>query len=70
MLDEMILNKVSVNPPIIVAAASFIERISFSQLERNMTVEFVCEAKRTKGCSRENREIYGLLKSLILTILF
>jgi hypothetical protein len=69
-LGEMILKQKSTSPSIFEEAISYVESISFTQLERNITTTFLSEVKRTMDGSRENREKSGALKRLILSIAF
>jgi hypothetical protein len=69
-LADLILKKDSLTPSIIELAISYVEKVPFPQLKRNITKEFLCEIMKLMKSNEKNKEIRRNLKSLIVEIAY
>jgi hypothetical protein len=69
-LGDVILKEDCLTPSIFEASISYIEGHPYVKLVRYMSKELFCEVKNIMDLKKEKKEIFCLLKRLLLTILF
>jgi hypothetical protein len=67
-LGDFVLKQDSISVPMILRMKEYVERVSLSTLDRNITTEFLISMKKVMEKMKDNEEMLKSLKSLVFSI--